>query len=70
MKTFIAITDNDSLSSSWFNCMYWAICKTGVVKILKARVGQRDAQIVAEVDNGKITMIASGDYLPVKRLPK
>ena len=59
---FIAIdTRNNPHQGSWLDCLRWAInSELPPVKILKVRAGEKNAKIIAEVENGLVRIIPQG----------
>lgn len=68
MQTFIAISGNKTFTHSLGGCLQWAKDRTEPTKILKARAGERDAKIIAEVVDNEVGFFSNGAYVPVRRL--
>ena len=59
-------------NSGWQQCLSWARQQIKendtVIKLLTARVGDKEAVVIAEITANSERMIDSGRALPVKRL--
>ena len=72
MRTFFAIQQDKTFNSGWQQCLSWARQhikeNNTVIKLLTARVGDKEAVVIAEITTNSERMIDSGRALPVKRL--
>jgi hypothetical protein len=72
MRTFFAIQQDKTFNSGWQQCLSWARQQMKendtVVKLLTARVGDKEAVVIAEITANSERMIEGGRTLPVKRL--
>jgi hypothetical protein len=73
MKTFIASTGRQRISTSWYHALSWACEKVrvdadNIVKIYIARPGDKRARVVAEVTHEGIRQIEKGRLVDLKKL--
>ena len=70
MKIIFAMdTKKNTHQGSWLDCLRWALNSEHTpVKIHKVRAGEKNAKVIAEVDNGLIRMIPHGRQVPFKSL--
>jgi hypothetical protein len=72
MRTFFAIQQDKTFNSGWQQCLTWARQQIKendtVIKLLTARVGDKDAVVIAEITVNSERMINDGRTLEVRRL--
>ena len=72
MRTFFAIQQDKTFNSGWQQCLSWARQQikenNTVIKLLTARVGDKEAVVIAEITAISERMIKDGRTLEIKRL--
>lgn len=72
MRTFFAIQQDKTFNAGWQQCLIWArqqiIENSIAIQLLTARVGEKEAVIIAEITTYSEHMIKGGRTLEVKRL--
>ncbi len=73
MRTYIAKYGKQRFTGGLFQCINWGRHEAEestsiVVKIHKARAGEKLARVVAEVTSENVQMIEHGRYVPLRRL--
>jgi len=72
MKMIFAIdAKKNTHQGSWLDCLRWALnSEYSPVKIHKVRAGEKNAKVIAEIDNGLIRMIPHGRQVPLRSIER